>query len=92
LGWEFSILLQSQVVMCNKKGKKMNYKEFKVIHIVEGGLGTLILGASGIPIKKMETQLNIHASEGWNFVFQVLEKKRYWLFWQREAVIITLGR
>jgi hypothetical protein len=70
----------------------MNYKEFKVIHVVEGGLGTIFLGASGIPIKKMETQLNIHASEGWNHVFQVVEQKRFLLFWKREAVIVTFGR
>ena len=30
----------------------MAYKEYKVIYVVEGGLGTLFLGASGIPIKK----------------------------------------
>jgi len=70
----------------------MAYKEYKVIHIVEGGLGTIFLGASGIPIKKMETILNKEASEGWEVVFQIVEQKRFLLFWKREAVIITLGR
>ncbi len=70
----------------------MSYKEFKVIHVTEGGLGTIFLGASGVPIKKMETQLNIHASEGWSLVFQIVEQKRFLLFWKRESVIITLGR
>jgi hypothetical protein len=70
----------------------MAYKEYKVIHVVEGGLGTIILGASGMPIKKMETILNIEASDGWQVVFQVIEKKRFLLFWSREAIIITLGR
>jgi len=70
----------------------MAYKEYKVIHVVEGGLGTIILGASGIPVKKMETVLNLEASDGWQVVFQVIEKKRFLLFWSREAVIITLGR
>ena len=32
----------------------MAYKEYKVLYVVEGGLGTIFLGASGIPIKKME--------------------------------------
>jgi len=68
------------------------YKEYKVLHVVEGGVGTIFLGASGIPIKKMETALNEHAAGGWQVVFQVIEKKRFLLFWQREAVIITLGR
>lgn len=70
----------------------MAYKEYKVIHIVEGGLGTIFLGASGIPIKKMETTLNKEASEGWEVVFQIVEMKRFFLFWSREAVVITLGK
>jgi len=68
------------------------YKEYKVLHIVEGGLGTIFLGSSGVPIKKMEAALNENASSGWQLVFQVIEKKRFLLFWQREAVIITLGK
>lgn len=70
----------------------MNYKEYKVVHIVEGGCGTILLGASGIPIKKMEVTLNELAAEGWQIVFQVIERKRFMLFWNREAVIVTLGR
>lgn len=68
------------------------HKEYKVIHIIESGLGTLFLGAASIPIKKMETALNKEVSEGWQVVFQVLEKKRFMLFWKREAVLVTLGR
>ncbi len=36
----------------------MAYKEYKVLHVVEGGLGTLFLGVSGIPIKQLEVTLN----------------------------------
>jgi hypothetical protein len=68
------------------------YKEYKVLHIVEGGLGTIFLGSSGIPIKKLENALNENAASGWQVVFQVIEKKRFLLFWQREAVIVTLGK
>ena len=70
----------------------MSFKEYKVVHVVEGGLGTIFLGASGIPVKKMETALNKEAAEGWTMVFQIVEQKRFLLFWKREAVIITLGR
>jgi len=70
----------------------MAYREYKVVYIVEGGLGTIFLGASGLPIKKMEDALNKEAADGWAVVFQVLEQKRFLLFWKREAVIITLGR
>ena len=68
------------------------YTEYKVIHVVEGGCGTLLLGSSGIPVKKMEAELNKLSSSGWKVVFQVIEQKRFFLFWKREAVVITLGR
>ena len=68
------------------------YKEYKVVHIMEGGCGTIFLGASGLPVQKMESELNKYAQDGWQVVFQVIEQKRFLLFWKREAVIITLGR
>ncbi len=70
----------------------MTFKEYKMMHVVEGGLGTIFLGASGLPIKKMEAVLNREAANGWQVVFQVIEQKRFWLFWKREAVLLTLGR
>ena len=72
--------------------ENQQYTEYKVIYVVEGGCGTLILGSSGIPVKKMETELNKLSSSGWKVVFQVIEQKRFFLFWKREAVVITLGR
>ncbi|NWO03465.1 MAG: DUF4177 domain-containing protein [Idiomarinaceae bacterium] len=68
------------------------FTEYKVIHIAEGGCGTLLLGSSGLPLKKIESTLNQEAADGWQLVFQVLEQKRFWLFWTREAAIVTLGR
>jgi hypothetical protein len=68
------------------------FKEYKMVHIAEGGCGTLLLGSSGLPLKKIEAELNSLAADGWQVVFQVLEQKRFMLFWTREAVIVTLGR
>lgn len=68
------------------------YKEYKVEIVTEGGCGTLLVGSSGLPIKRLEATLNQAAAEGWELVFQVIEKKRFWLFWTRETVVITLGR
>lgn len=70
----------------------MAYREYKVMVVTEGALGTIFLGASGMPIKKMEDTLNEEAEDGWQLVFQVLESRRFWLFWSRETVILTLGR
>ena len=68
------------------------YKEYKIVTIVEGGIGTIFLGASGFPIRKMEAELNKLAADGWQIVFQVVERRRYMVFWSREAVHVTLGR
>ena len=68
------------------------YDEYKVLHIAEGGCGTVLLGASGLPLKKIESTLNAEAASGWQVVFQVIEAKRFMLFWTREAMVVTLGR
>ena len=68
------------------------YKEYKVVHITEGGCGTILLGSSGLPIKKIENEMNKMASQQWQVVYQLIEQKRFWLFWSREAMIITFGR
>ncbi|CUB03818.1 DUF4177 domain-containing protein [Marinomonas fungiae] len=68
------------------------FKEYKVELVTEGGCGTILLGSSGLPIKRLESKLNEAAAEGWELAFQVIEKKRFWLFWTRETVILTLGR
>lgn len=70
----------------------MAYSEYKVLEVSEGALGTLFLGASGLPLQRLEATLNEQAAEGWQLVFQVIESKRFMLFWRREVVIITLGR
>ena len=68
------------------------YKEYKIKHITEGGCGTLLLGSAGLPLKKVEAEINQEASQGWQVVFQVIENKRFLLFWNREAMIVTFGR
>jgi hypothetical protein len=86
---------RDRTIYAIKNGHHMTDKrfmEYKMVYITEGGCGTLLLGSSGLPLKKIEAELNRYASEGWQVVFQVLEMKRFWLFWQREAVIVTLGR
>jgi len=70
----------------------MAFKEYKIIHVMEGGLGTVLLGSSGLPLEKLEVTLNREAADGWQVVFQVIENRRFLLFWNRETVIVTLGR
>ncbi len=70
----------------------MQYREYKILTVSEGVIGTIFLGASGLPIEKLEATLNREAAQGWQLVFQVIEHRRLWLFWTRETVVLTLGR
>jgi hypothetical protein len=64
-------------------------KQCKVEVIKEGVLGTLFLGSSKLPVKKIEDDMNEYGKDGWDVSFQVIEKSRMWLFWEREALIVT---
>ncbi len=67
-------------------------KEYKLIVAKESGLGTVLLGASMLPLKKIEEELNNYGKEGWEMAFMVIEQHRHLLFWTREAAVITLSR
>ncbi len=69
----------------------MSYSKYKVMVIEESGLSTLLVGSAKLPIEKIERTLNQQARQGWQVVFQVIEKRRFLLFWSREAMIVTLG-
>ena len=67
-------------------------KEYKIEVIKESALSSLFLGASKMPVKKMEAVMNQYGQEGWDVSFQVIEQHRLLLFWTREAVVITFVR
>jgi len=73
------------------RGVKM-YREYKVEVICESGLSTLVLGAAKLPLAKVERVFNERAREGWQVVFQIVEHRRFLLFWTRESMIVTFGR
>jgi hypothetical protein len=49
----------------------------------------IFLGASSLPLQKVEMELNRMSSQGWSLAFQVMEKKRYLLFWNVDRMILT---
>lgn len=67
-------------------------KIFKVEIIKENALSTLFFGSSKLPINKMEACLNNYGEKGWDVAFQVIEQHRLFLFWSREAVVITFSK
>ena len=40
------------------------YLEYKLVNITEGGCGKILLGSSGLPLKKIENEINQLAAEG----------------------------
>ena len=55
----FNVSLHASALDEIRKGDgKMQFDEYKVIHVAEGGCGTILLGSSGIPTKKLEKVLN----------------------------------
>ena len=69
----------------------MQYSRYKVVVIEESGLSTLLVGSAKMPLGKIEQTFNQYARQGWQVVFQVVEKRRFLLFWSREAMIVTFG-
>ncbi len=69
----------------------MQYSRYKVIAISEGGLSTLLVGSAKLPLKKIERILNEEARDGWQVVYEIVEHRRFLLFWTRESMIVTLG-
>lgn len=67
-------------------------KEYKVEIIKEGAIGSILLGSSKLPLKKMEDVMNKYGDDGWDVTFQLIEKHRLLFLWSREAVIITFSR
>ena len=68
------------------------YSEYKVEVIQDGGCSTLLFGSGNIPVDKMQKVLNSYARDGWTLVFEVVERRRFLLFWSRQAVILTFAR
>ena len=68
------------------------FSEYKVIRITESGCSAVFFGAATLPLEKVNERLNQEAEEGWQVVFQLIERKRTALLWSREALIVTLGR
>ena len=70
----------------------MSKKEYKLEVVTESALSTFFLGSAKMPIKKIEEVMNRHGLQGWDVVFQVIEKRRFLLFWNSEAMVITFSR
>lgn len=66
--------------------------KYKVVEVAESGLSVIFLGSSSIPLQKVEMELNKQGAEGWELAFQVVEKKRFLLFWSVDRLILSFRK
>lgn len=86
------VALQQKANQLLDHGLRTRARQYRVEIVVEGVIGTLLLGASKLSPAKLEKVMNRLSSEGWEFEFMAIESRRMLLFWQREAVILTFSR
>lgn len=65
---------------------------YKMVEVSESGISVIFLGSASVPIQKAEMELNRMASQGWKLVFQVIEKKRFLLFWNIDRLVMTFHK
>jgi hypothetical protein len=65
---------------------------YKVVEVKENALSSLFLGASRMPIQKMEEAMNEYGKMGWEMVFMVIEQQRLLFFWTREVAVLTFTK
>lgn len=67
-------------------------REYAVVLVSEGGLSFFLFGQANVPLDKLFQILNRYGAEGWTLEFMFTERRRFLLFWGREAVIVTFSR
>lgn len=65
---------------------------YKFIRVEEGFIGTLLLGASYIRESACEETANQMAAKGYELVHFVVEKRRKYLFWQVESLLMAFRK
>lgn len=82
-----------QAAVAQPQPRRAAYTQYKVIGVSANGFVAVMSGRSGLALKKLERRLNREVAEGgWQVVSMVVERQRFLLFWQREAMVVTLGR
>ncbi len=66
--------------------------EYKVIIYQEGILGSILLGSSKVDPFKFSIFLNEQTEDGWRVITMEKDIRRLFLFWNREAYIVLMGR
>lgn len=65
---------------------------YKFVRVEEGFIGTVLLGASYIRESSCEETANQMAAKGYELVHFVVEKRRKYLFWQVESLLMAFRK
>lgn len=67
-------------------------KQYQIEYYCEGAIGTIFLGASSLPIERMQSAMNARSAQGWDVHFVVTEQRRMFLFWKRETAVVIYSK
>ncbi len=65
---------------------------YKFVRVEEGFIGTLLLGASYIRESSCEEAANQMAAKGYELVHFTVEKRRKFLFWQVDSLLMAFRK
>ncbi|GEM_PF-3036377 len=65
---------------------------YKFLRVEEGFLGTMLLGASYIREEKCDEATNQMAAMGYELVHFIVEKRRKYLFWQVDSLLMAFRK
>jgi hypothetical protein len=67
-------------------------KEYTVLLVKEGLLGSLIFGQSKVDPVKFAGTLNQYAKQGWEVKTMEKDQRRKWLFFKIETYVVIMER
>lgn len=65
---------------------------YHVAVVCDSGLSTLFFGGGNIAAERLQRLLCEMGDQGWRLSTMVTERRRFLLFWNREAVICTFEK
>ena len=67
-------------------------KQYKVVIYQESALSSMLLNAAKVDPVRFTEFLNRNAQQGWRVVTMEKDRRRLFLFWQREAYVVILEK
>lgn len=67
-------------------------KQYKVVIYQESALSSMLLNAAKVDPVRFTEFLNRNAQQGWRVVTMEKDRRRLFLFWEREAYVVILEK